>query len=45
MSKRTGLLLAVGVSAANLHDSQALEPMLTAISRVRSRRGPCRFRS
>ncbi|MFT7836780.1 IS5 family transposase [Saccharothrix sp. BKS2] len=40
----TGLPLAVGVSAANLHDSQAFQPMLRAIPRIRSRRGPRRFR-
>ncbi|MEU6151494.1 IS5/IS1182 family transposase [Actinosynnema sp. NPDC047251] len=38
---RTGL--AVGVSAANLHDSQALKPMLRVIPRIRSRCGPRRF--
>lgn len=44
VSDRAGLPLAVGVSAANLHDSQALKPMLRAIPRIRSRRGPRRFR-
>ncbi|MEU4763115.1 IS5 family transposase [Actinosynnema sp. NPDC023794] len=44
VSDRAGLPLAVGVSAANLHDSQALKPMLMAIPRIRSRRGPRRFR-
>ena len=44
MSDRNGLPLAVGVSAANLHDSQALKPMLMAVPRIRSRRGPRRFR-
>jgi transposase len=32
----------MGVSAANLHDSQAFEPLLQGIPRVRSRRGPKR---
>ncbi|WP_447008404.1 IS5 family transposase [Saccharothrix isguenensis] len=44
VSDRAGIPLAVGVSAANLHDSQALKPMLMAIPRIRSRRGPRRFR-
>ena len=44
VAERTGLPLAVGVSAANLHDRQALKPMLMAIPRIRSRRGPRRFR-
>lgn len=39
-----GLPLVVGVSAANLHDSQALEPMVRGIPPVRSRRGPRRRR-
>ncbi len=33
VSDRAGLPLAVGVSAADLHDSQALKPMLMAIPR------------
>ncbi|GAA0259430.1 hypothetical protein GCM10010492_70480 [Saccharothrix mutabilis subsp. mutabilis] len=41
---RNGLPLAIGVSAANLHDSQALKPMLMAIPRISSKRGPRRFR-
>lgn len=44
VSDGAGLPLAVGVPAANLHDSQALKPMLMAIPRIRSRRGPRRFR-
>ncbi|GAA1308888.1 hypothetical protein GCM10009634_73350 [Saccharothrix xinjiangensis] len=44
VTDRAGLPLAIGVSAANLHDSQALQPMLRAIPRIRSRRGPRRFR-
>ncbi|MFI9006804.1 IS5 family transposase [Actinosynnema sp. NPDC053489] len=38
VSDRRGLPLAIGVSAANLHDSQALKPMLMAIPHIRSRR-------
>ncbi len=44
VSDRAGLPLAVGVSAADLHDSQALKPMLMAVPAIRSRRGPRRFR-
>lgn len=36
--------LAVAVSGANLHDSQALKPLILGISAVRSRRGPRRSR-
>ncbi|WP_425957030.1 IS5 family transposase [Xylanimonas sp. McL0601] len=39
-----GLPLVVGVSAANLHDSQAAEPMVRGIPPLRSRRGPRRRR-
>lgn len=39
LSDRTGLLLAVGVSAANTHDSLGLQPLVRAIPAVRSRRG------
>ena len=34
----------VGVSAANVHDSQALKPLVQAIPAIRSRRGPRRRR-
>ncbi len=34
----------VGVSAANLHDGQALKPLLMALPAIRSRRGPRRRR-
>jgi IS5 family transposase len=44
VTDRAGSPLAVGVSAANLHDSQSLTTMVAAIPRVRSRRGPRRFR-
>lgn len=40
LSDRTGIPLAVAVSAANVRDSQALEPLVKAIPAVRSRRGP-----
>ncbi|MEU5702874.1 IS5 family transposase [Streptomyces aurantiacus] len=42
ITERTGLSLSVGVSAANLHDSQALEPLVRGIPPIRSRRGPRR---
>lgn len=44
LSDATGLPLVVGVSAANTHDSQALQPLVKAIPAVRSRRGPHRRR-
>lgn len=37
---RQGLPLSIGISAANLHDSQALIPLVRGILPVRSRRGP-----
>ena len=39
-----GLPLAVAVSAANIHDSLALIPLVQAIPAIRSRRGPRRRR-
>lgn len=39
-----GLPLSAGVSAANLHDSKALPPLVRAIPPIRSRRGPRRRR-
>src|SRR3712207_1900021 len=39
-----GLPLAVAVSAANTHDSQALIPLVQAVPTIRSRRGPRRRR-
>ncbi|WTT99593.1 IS5 family transposase [Kitasatospora sp. NBC_00070] len=39
-----GLPLAVGVSGANVHDSQALKPLVRGLPAVRSRRGPRRRR-
>lgn len=44
LSDAEGIPLVVGVSGANLHDSQALIPMLVGIPAVRSRRGPRRRR-
>jgi hypothetical protein len=41
---RNGLPISVGVSAANLHDSQALVPMMRGIPPIRSYRGPRRRR-
>ncbi|MGA5364236.1 IS5 family transposase [Streptomyces purpurascens] len=44
ITERTGLPISVGISGANLHDSQALEPLLRGIPSIRSRRGPRRRR-
>lgn len=41
---RNGLPVAVGISAANTHDSLALQPLVASIPPVRSRRGPRRRR-
>nr|WP_192918213.1 IS5 family transposase [Streptomyces spectabilis] len=41
---RQGLPLSVGISAANLHGSQALIPLVRGIPPIRSRRGPRRRR-
>ncbi|WP_326615085.1 IS5 family transposase [Streptomyces scopuliridis] len=43
ITERTGLPLSVGISGANLHDSQALIPLVKGIPPIRSRRG-CRRR-
>ncbi|MFE7612551.1 hypothetical protein [Streptomyces celluloflavus] len=40
MSESQGLPLAVAVSGANLHDSQAFKPLILGIPAIRSRRGP-----
>jgi transposase len=40
----TSLPLSIGISGANLHDSQALEPLVRGIPPIRSRRGPRRRR-
>jgi transposase len=44
LTERTVLPLSIGISGANLHDSQALEPLVRGIAPVRSRRGPRRRR-
>jgi transposase len=41
---RTGLPLAVAVSAANVNDSEALTPLVQAVPAIQSRRGPRRRR-
>ncbi|WP_199821293.1 IS5 family transposase [Streptomyces sp. NRRL B-3229] len=41
---RTGLPLPIGISAANTHDSQGLEPLVPGIPPIPSRRGPRRRR-
>lgn len=42
LTDRAGLPLSLAISAANLHDSQAFEPLIQGIPKVRSRRGPRR---
>ncbi|GAA2147320.1 IS5 family transposase [Glycomyces algeriensis] len=42
LTDRIGLPLVLVVSAANLHDSHALEPLVQGIPKIRSRRGPRR---
>ncbi|RPE37152.1 DDE family transposase [Kitasatospora cineracea] len=42
ITERTGLPISLAISGANLHDSQALIPLVEAISPIRSRRGPRR---
>jgi transposase len=39
-----GLPLSLGISGANMHDSQGLEPLVRGIPPIRSRRGPRRRR-
>ncbi|SHN31344.1 hypothetical protein SAMN05216268_1343 [Streptomyces yunnanensis] len=39
ITERTGLPISVGISAANLRDSQALIPPVKGIPPIRSRRG------
>ncbi len=39
ITERTGLPLSVGISGANLYDSQALEPLVHGIPPIRSSRG------
>ncbi|MGP3977841.1 IS5 family transposase [Streptomyces sp. 8N114] len=45
VTERTGLPLSIGTSAANVHDSQGLEPLVRGITPIRSRRGPRRRRA
>nr|WP_234393192.1 IS5 family transposase [Streptomyces pactum] len=42
LTDRNGLPLSLGISGANMHDSQALEPLVRGIPPIRSRRGPRR---
>ncbi|WP_421958354.1 IS5 family transposase [Prescottella subtropica] len=44
LSDADGIPLVVAVSAANIHDSRLLQPVVSAIPAVRSRRGPRRHR-
>jgi transposase len=44
ITDRSGLPLSIGISAANTHDSQGLEPLVRGIPPIRSRRGPRRRR-
>lgn len=44
VTDRNGLPLSLGISGANLHDSQALEPLIRGIPPICSRRGPRRRR-
>ncbi|CAL9330983.1 hypothetical protein SUDANB146_00069 [Streptomyces sp. enrichment culture] len=44
LSDAQGLSLALGVSGTNVHDSQALLPLVLGIPAIRSRRGPRRRR-
>ncbi|MFE4176823.1 IS5 family transposase [Streptomyces sp. NPDC056909] len=44
ITDRNGLPLSLGISGANMHDSQGLEPLVRGIPPIRSRRGPCRRR-
>ncbi|WP_241485167.1 IS5 family transposase [Nocardiopsis potens] len=39
ITDRTGLPISMAISGANLHDSQALQPLVRAIPPIRSRRG------
>lgn len=41
---RNEMPISIGISAANLHDSQALEALVRGIPPIRSRRGPRRRR-
>ncbi|MFE4016494.1 IS5 family transposase [Streptomyces sp. NPDC059101] len=45
ITDRNGLSLALGISAANTHDSLGLKSLVRGIPPIRSRRGPLRRRS
>ncbi|MFF5665953.1 IS5 family transposase [Streptomyces griseofuscus] len=45
ITERTGLPLSVDISGADVHDSQALIPLVKGIPPIRSRRGPRRRKS
>lgn len=42
ITDRNGLPLSLGISGANMHDSQGLEPLVRGIPPIRSGRGPRR---
>ncbi|MFJ8129270.1 IS5 family transposase [Streptomyces hydrogenans] len=44
ITDRNGLPLSLGISGANMHDSQGLEPLVRGIPPIRYRRGPRRRR-
>ncbi|EST33490.1 hypothetical protein M877_01370 [Streptomyces niveus NCIMB 11891] len=44
ITDRSGLTLSLGISGANMHDNQGLEPLVRRIAPIRSRRGPRRRR-
>lgn len=44
ITDRNGLPLSLGISGANTHDSQGLQPLVRGIPPIRSRRGPRRRR-
>lgn len=44
VTDRNGLPLSLGISGANIHDSQGLDPLVRGIPPIRSRRGPRRRR-
>lgn len=44
ITDRNGLPLSLGISGANMHDSQGLEPLVRGIPPIRSPRGPRRRR-
>ncbi|APE26716.1 IS5 family transposase (plasmid) [Streptomyces venezuelae] len=44
ITDRNGLPLSLGISGADMHDSQGLQPLVRGIPPIRSRRGPRRRR-